>query len=1006
MHAQLSELPLHLLAYNARRLHRRRRRHSRQQHNTGTWLIATFEFGEFVKQKGIVVWATGLPGSGKTILASISVEHLEATFSGRPDVAILYAFLRYSEKHTLLQIIAGLLSQLVSSHAVALTHILPTYQRAKKHRDELSCSEAVRALKVIVSLFSDTYIVIDGLDEVDDTTKDGLLRVLTSLQAHILVTCRPLELFMHRHTPQALHIPVQAQTRDIEVYVTERIREGTKLEAILKANPAVSDSFTRLIKEKSQGMFLLARLQMELVLEKCTTIGSLLKALETLPTGVNDMYQVTMNRINSQSEEDASIANRTFIWLLHARGPLSPEDVQHALTFSYQDLVFHEENLVSIPMLLSICCGLVTVEVEKETDYSTQEFMNTLPFIGFPHPHSLLAVTSVACVEPSLAAFVSTLDSRLPLHPDLPNHSALGMPLLKYALHHWGHHTKVCELQGISIPFIQSFLSKHDVYVVMHYEYRSPQQPFDGCGALALAVVHDLVNLISSGTLSYTPTHGTETPFHIASKLGRVTALRALLRNYSGVHVRDEDGCTPLHFVYDVEVAQTLLDLSPTDLWRAFPSEVIDINAQDEEGMTAFFRVCIGYNADYNHWTSYSVWHPNGASWKLLRLLASIPNIDPNLPTQSQETAFSNLLCKHEIHQERRDSEKIARFLTSTFPNLTVDNYSLTKETPFMRACTSFMHSLVAWFLSRNCSSDPDFLCQEDEKGLTALEQMVDRGWLPLDDNDEESQDGPLEAQDEEKQGGLFDLPEVRFSTDNARALEVMDILTRHGGTVRVSSRRSMQGSLPTYQLGGPLGAEGCSVTTICLNDSPARRYEDGRTALMLLATFPLAVGYLISRIRENEIQINAQDDTGRCALMYACFGQDTSRAFQSVAVFIACPSVDIHLRDRDGMSALDYAVYSWNFDALDVLLEHPSWDPLTLGNAIITAARNDNMVPQSLLALLQVQKVRNLNAADGEFAHLLKTTLRNRPDCTDFLVEVVDGAPSGHAWSRFPKPL
>lgn len=139
---------------------------------------------------------------------------------------------------------------------------------------------------------------------------------------------------------------------------------------------------------------------------------------------------------------------------------------------------------------------------------------------------------------------------------------------------------------------------------------------------------------------------------------------------------------------------------------------------------------------------------------------------------------------------------------------------------------------------------------------------------------------------------------------------------------------------------------------------------------------------------------------------MYACFGQDTSRAFQSVAVFIACPSVDIHLRDRDGMSALDYAVYSWNFDALDVLLEHPSWDPLTLGNAIITAARNDNMVPQSLLALLQVQKVRNLNAADGEFAHLLKTTLRNRPDCTDFLVEVVDGAPSGHAWSRFPKPL
>ncbi|KAF6742124.1 hypothetical protein DFP72DRAFT_1109602 [Ephemerocybe angulata] len=899
-------------------------------------------------------------GSGKTILASISIEHLEDTFSGRGDVAILYAFLRYTEKPTLLQIISGILSQLVNTHVIAFKRLLPTYQRAKKHRDELSCSEAVQALKDIVSLFSETYVVIDGLDEVDDTTKDGLLRALTSLQAHILVTCRPLELFMHRHTPKALHIPVQAQTRDIEIYVRERIRESTKLAAILKANPSVAESFTRLIKEKSRGMFLLARLQMELVLERCTTVGSLLKALESLPSGVNDMYQVTMDRINSQSEEDASIANRTFIWLLHARIPLSPEDVQHALTFSYQDLVFHEESLISIPMLLSICCGLVTVEVEEETGknvvrfihYSTQEFMNTLPFIGFPHPHSLLAVTSVACMEPSLATFVSTLDSRLKRRPASPsNHPALGMPLLKYALHHWGRHAKKCDSQGISIPFIQSFLSKHDTYVVMRYEYWSPQQPFEGCGGLALAVMHDLVNLISSGTLSYTPTHGTETPFHIASKLGRIAALRALLRNYSGVHVRDEDGCTPLHFVYDVEVAQTLLDLSPTDLWRAFPSEVIDINAQDEEGMTAFFRVCIGYNADYNHWTSYSVWHPNGASWKLLRLLASIPNIDPNLPTQRQETAFSNLLCKHEIHQERRDSERIARFLTSTFPNLTVDNYSLTKETPFMRACKSFMHSLVAWFLSRNCSSDPDFLCQEDEKGLTALEQMVDWGWLPLDDNDEESQDGPLEAQDEEKQGGLFDLPEVRFSNDNARALEVMDMLTSHGGIVRVSSRPSTQGSLPIYHL-GTSGSEECLFPAVCLNDSPIRRYEDGRTALMLLANFPLAVKYTTSRIGDKEGQINTQDDDGRSALMYACFGQDTDKAELSVKVLVSCPAIDIYLRDRDGMSALDYAVYSKNFKALQALLAHPSWDSPALRKALIIATQNQNIVPEGLLGL------------------------------------------------------
>ncbi|KAF5332806.1 hypothetical protein D9611_005253 [Ephemerocybe angulata] len=956
--------------------------------NTGTWLIATFEFGEFVKQKGTVVWATGLPGSGKTILASISVEHLEATFSGRPDVAILYAFLRYSEKHTLPQIIAGLLSQLVSSHAVALTHILPTYQRAKKHRDELSCSEAVRALKDIVSLFSDTYIVIDGLDEVDDTTKDGLLRVLTSLQAHVLLTCRPLELFMHRHTPQALHIPVQAQTRDIEVYVAERIRESTKLEAILNANPAVAESFTRLIKDKSRGMFLLARLQMELVLERCTTIGSLLKALKTLPSGVNDMYQVTMDRINSQSEEDASIANRTFIWLLHARSPLSPVDVQHALTFSYQDLVFHEENLVSIPMLLSICCGLVTVEVEEGTDYSTQEFMNTLPFVGFPHPHSLLAVTSVACVEPSLATFVGTLDSRLELHPDLPNHSALGMPLLKYALHHWGYHAKVCDSQHISIPFIQSFLSKHDIYIVMSGEYLWAGQPFEGVrGGLALAAAHDLANLISSRTLSYVPVHGTKTPFHIVSKWGDVAALRALLRNYSGVHVRDENGRTPLHFVRDVEAAQELLNLSITDVWRAFPSEVIDLNAQDENGMTAFYKTCCGY--DYANWNPW----PSGAQWNLLRLFASTPNIDPNLPNVKQETAFSILLDLHEGGHRRGDSEKIAHFLTSTFPNLTIDTRSLTRETPFMKACNSMLYSVVVWFLSRNCSNDPDFIRQEDERGLTALEQMVDWWWLPSEYDDEEEQVEPLElSHAEESKGKPFDAQ--GFSNEKARALAVMDILTKHGGTVRVSSRQSTQGSLPDYQLAGPLGAEEGPFTAICLNDSPVRRYEDGRTALMLLANFHMAVRYIISKIGDKDDQINARDDNGRSALMYACSGKATDRAKLSVEAFVSCPSIDIHLRDRDGMSALDYTVNSSNFEALDVLLAHPSWNRLILRNAVITAAQHRNIVLEGLQGLLQPQPVRNflLNDVDGEFAALLKATFRGRPDCTDALIEAVDG--------------
>ncbi|KAF5332816.1 hypothetical protein D9611_005367 [Ephemerocybe angulata] len=606
--------------------------------NTGTWFIATVEFGEFMRQKGTVVWATGLPGSGKTILASISIEYLEDTFSHREDVAILYAFLRYSENPTLLQILAGLLTQLVRCHGVAFSHLLPTYLRAKRHRDDLSCSEAIKLLKGSLDLFSDVFIVVDGLDEVENSTKDGLLDVLTSLHAHILLTCRPLELFMRRHTPSALHILVQAQTRDIEVYVAKRIKQSTRIFTILSENPDIAERFTAITQEKSKGMFLLARLQMELVLERCATIGSLLKALETLPSGINDMYRLTMDRISSLSEEEVSLAHRAFLWILHARDELSPEDLQRALTFSYEAKEFVEDSSVSIPVLLSICCGLVMIQdgddgktVVRFIHYSTQEFMKSFAFSHLPEPQDLLAVTSAACVETHLRSAKNRATNDL----------TQDLPLLHYAFYNWGRHAKICDDQWSLSPFIQSFLSTRSTHIIIE----PSGELSEVSSVLSLAAAHGLANFISSRKLPYSPTHGTKTPFHVAANHGHISALRALLKIYSGVHVRDEHGRTPLHHcvledsTWEPEVVRQLLSLSSSDTWRAFPSEVVDINAQDKDGHSAFFDACRSFAYLHIEALNDST-RPEG---RILRLFTSHPGIDVDLPASTGDTPFSSI---------------------------------------------------------------------------------------------------------------------------------------------------------------------------------------------------------------------------------------------------------------------------------------------------------------------------------------------------------------------------
>ncbi|KAF6761401.1 hypothetical protein DFP72DRAFT_1090534 [Ephemerocybe angulata] len=938
--------------------------------NTGTWFIATFEFGEFVRQKGTVVWATGLPGSGKTILASISIEHLEDMFSCRTDVAILYAFLRYSEKPTLLQIIAGLLTQLVSCHHIALAHLLPPYQRAKRHRDELSCSEAVKLLKGCLALFSDAFIVIDGLDEVDDTTKDGLLDVLTSLHAHILLTCRPLELFMRRHTPSALQIPVQAQTKDIEVYVSKRIKQSTRLSSILSENPDIAETFTALIQEKSKGMFLLARLQMELVLERCATIGSLLKALETLPSGINDMYRLTMDRISSLSEEEVSIAHRAFLWILHTREELSPEDLQHALTFSYQDKQFVEENSVSIPVLLSICCGLVTVEERKhekdscsKIDHSTQEFMKGLAFSHLPDPHDLLAVTSVACLETHLAILKAPLwRSRATL-----NGSRHLPALLSYALRRWGHHSKFCDDRWSLSPFIHSFLSNHSTYVVSdRYGYLSEVSP-----GLSVAAANDLANLISSRTLQYSPTHCTETPFHVTAKHGHAAALRALLENYSGVHVKDALGRTPLHLLAiskpNPDVARQLLYLSPSDTWRAFPSEVVDINAQDKDGHSPFYEAChyFARNSIDNFVDSSS------RAWRVIHLLTSHPHIDVDLPDSERNTPFA-CVCFSE-------NSGLAQVLISSIPDLKVNTRNELGETPFMRACDSFLEPVVTWFFSRDPGGSHDFLYQEDNEGKTALERIM-------------AYEGCATKRYHKKRLFKFRESHQGWGTESIRIDQVnkiLAILSKHPSHVRMT--RDGHKRLPIYRIQGS-GVQPQSPTVHVYLNYGHRRYEDERTSLMLLANYPATVKHLVGRNEYNPDFINAQDSDGRCALMYACFGQHPEGARLSVKILTSCPSLNVHLRDRDGMSALDYALHSKNIEALKVLLEHSSWNPPAIRNAAIVAAQEPKIRSEAIQALLRAQQVQDAFSNDPDNVTLLRAALLHRVDWKDMVEEAVDG--------------
>lgn len=371
--------------------------------NTGRWFLELPQFQQLVHDTAVTLCATGMPGSGKTILSSTSAQHLKESFPTQPDIAVIFAFLRYDEPLATRDILASLLTQLFVNYR-HVTHEVMACAYSGSQTTTLTGREVSDLLKVVVRRFTKVFILVDGLDEAADDVKDELLSVLISLAANILLTSRPLDLFLTSHAPGALRVSIQAHATDIEIFVAGRVKMSARLQSIMRNKPDLLDRLIALIKETSRGMFLVARLQMDAI-RNCRNVNGLFQALENLPSGLNDMYRHTFERIKAQSDEDVHLAYCVFVWLLHAQRPLSPDELQEALAVSFERCAFDPGDVVPIDLTLSVCCGLVEVEHKavRFIHYTAQEYMKTVMFDGFPDPHAFLAVTCLIYLHSHLA---------------------------------------------------------------------------------------------------------------------------------------------------------------------------------------------------------------------------------------------------------------------------------------------------------------------------------------------------------------------------------------------------------------------------------------------------------------------------------------------------------------------------------------------------------------------------------------------------------------------------
>ncbi|KAJ2922250.1 hypothetical protein H1R20_g14847, partial [Candolleomyces eurysporus] len=148
---------------------------------TGVWLVEGDQFTRWSLGERKVLWVTGMPGSGKTVLASIATDHIEQTicaFSQGKHVVVFFQC-QYKTPVSPSHILSTFLRQLLEEDNEGVFEVIdPIYSEWATKSTPLSEAQTVDLLGKILDLFQKVYIVVDALDELKET--DNFIRSLSN----------------------------------------------------------------------------------------------------------------------------------------------------------------------------------------------------------------------------------------------------------------------------------------------------------------------------------------------------------------------------------------------------------------------------------------------------------------------------------------------------------------------------------------------------------------------------------------------------------------------------------------------------------------------------------------------------------------------------------------------------------------------------------------------------------------------------------------------------------
>jgi Cdc6-like AAA superfamily ATPase len=235
---------------------------SDRQEGTGQWFIQTDSFRHWIHSTTLyqrTLFCPGIPGAGKTFLASTVVNELQQSFQHNNGVGLAFFYCDFRERVTLQNILSCILGQLARKLPVFPEPLEDLYVDHLERGTRPSASSLLEVLDLTISRFTKVFLVIDALDEclLLGGTRATLLENIFALQTRhnlgFLATSRDHPEITVKFDGRPC-LRIRANEDDIERFLRGQIGQVDVLPSFVQRKPELQNEIISKITKAVDGM--------------------------------------------------------------------------------------------------------------------------------------------------------------------------------------------------------------------------------------------------------------------------------------------------------------------------------------------------------------------------------------------------------------------------------------------------------------------------------------------------------------------------------------------------------------------------------------------------------------------------------------------------------------------------------------------------------------------------------------------------------------------------------